>query len=163
MSRASLVVRVSPPCYRHIRRTIWVQTFTVQDPLSAAMAESQNLRRVVTIRGRSGAVLGLRMVREESADIVTHELLRSFDRRYLDQIRFLGVDNPSGAMFQLFNKILPSLECLFLDSTHLAMNYEKAFGGAPFPCTHACQGKSHGKSCPLMRCGCNKSTPSVVP
>ena len=103
------------------------------DAAAAAMSEAAHLRRLVTVRGRSGSVLALRLVREESAEEIAAQLDTVFTLEQRMQVKFIGVDNPSGAMHRTFQKIFPNLRCLFLDVMHLAMNCEKGFGGQRSP------------------------------
>ena len=100
---------------------------------AAAMAEADHLRKLVTVRGRSGCVLALRLVREESVECIARVLLECFTEEQRLQVRYVGVDNPSRAMHLAFKQVCPSLVCLFLDVTHLAMNYEKGHRGRRSP------------------------------
>ena len=104
-----------------------------KDADAAAMPEASHLRKLVTVRGRSGAVLALRLVREESADEIAAQVLNCFSEEQRQQVKFVGVDNPSRAMHVAFKAVFPSLVCLFLDAVHLAMNYEKGHGGRRSP------------------------------
>ena len=100
---------------------------------AAAMPEADHLRKLVTVRGRSGGVLALRLVREESVDGIARQVLECFSEEQRLQVKYVGVDNPSRAMHVAFKQVFPSLVCLFLDVTHLAMNYEKGHGGRRSP------------------------------
>ena len=104
-----------------------------EDACAAAMTEEEHFRRLVTVRGRSGAVLALRLVREESSVDVAKNFQECFTLEQREQVRFMSVDNPSHTMHQAFCKVFPFLECLALDVTHLAMNCEKGFGGRRSP------------------------------
>ena len=96
---------------------------------ASAFAENECYRKVVSVVGRTGCLLALRMVREESADEIGQELRRCFTDEQLGQVRYVGADNPSRHMLETLQKLLPGLKLLFLDATHLAMNFEKCCGG----------------------------------
>ena len=96
---------------------------------AAAMPEEAHLRRLVTVRGRSGSVLALRLVREEAGLDIAAQLKEWFSSEQLAQVKFIGVDQPSRAWHVAFKQVCPALEFLYEDVVHLALNCEKGFGG----------------------------------
>ena len=99
----------------------------------AAYSEEEHLRKVVSVVGRTGCLLALRMVREESAEHLAAEGRSWFTEEQRSRVRFIGCDNPSASLFDALKKTFPNLEVLVLDATHLAMNYEKCSGGKSSP------------------------------
>ena len=104
-----------------------------KQPDSAAMPESDNLRRLLAVRGWSGCVLALRLLREERADLIAEQMSKFFTAEQRAQVKYIGVDNPPGMMHKCLQTVFPALVVLFLDVTHLAMNSEKKFGGNRSP------------------------------
>ena len=100
-----------------------------KDADAAAMPEEEHLRRLVTVRGRSGSVLALRLVREEAVFDIAAQLRECFTPEQLAQVKFVGVDQPSRKWHVDLKHVFPALELLFQDVTHLALNCEKGFGG----------------------------------
>ena len=96
---------------------------------SSAFAENDQLRKVLSVVGRTGSVLSLCAIPEESAENICVELTRAFTREQLAGVRHVGSDNPSAHMFDSLKAVLPNLSCLFLDATHLAMAVEKCRDG----------------------------------
>ena len=91
------------------------------------------MRKVVSVVGRTGCLLALRMVREESAEHLAAEGRSWFTEEQRSRVRFIGCDNPSASLFDALKKTFPNLEVLVLDATHLALNYEKCSGGRSSP------------------------------
>ena len=100
-----------------------------KDADAAAMPEEAHLRRLVTVRGRSGSVLALLLVREEAIFDIAAQLRECFTPEQLAQVEFVGVDQPSHKWHVDLKHVFPALELLFQDVTHLALNCEKGFGG----------------------------------
>ena len=83
-------------------------------------------RRLLTVRGRTGAVLLLEPVRTEKCEDVTDAFERNFSNIALGQIRYVATDQPSPKLHQWLAKRCPNLVCLCLDRIHLAIVYEYA-------------------------------------
>ena len=100
-----------------------------KDADAAAMPEEAHLRRLITVRGRSGSVLAMLLVREEAGFEIAAQLRECFTPEQLAQVKFVGVDNPSHKWHMAFKSVFPALQVLFQDVVHLALNCEKGFGG----------------------------------
>ena len=86
------------------------------------------IHTVVTVRGRSGAVVGFWPLISEKAEHLQEAFLRNLPQAALDQVQCVATDAPSSLMFSLLRSIMPSLQCLCLDPVHLAIKYEYATG-----------------------------------
>ena len=91
---------------------------------NAAFDDSIALRRVLTIRGVTGAVLGMVPIKRENTLDICAALLGLLNEDMRKQVKFIATDDPSRVMVEAFKGIFPQLRCLVLDSTHLAMVYE---------------------------------------
>ena len=91
--------------------------------------DASSLRRVITLRGRTGAVLGMVPAGGESAE----ELARCFTCALSDaarrQVQFVASDEPSPKLHTQLRQVLPNMLALALDPTHTPMRYEQANGG----------------------------------
>ena len=95
-------------------------------PSAAAFAESERRRKVLTVRGLTGAVLLLSCVREESADEMAQALQKGISTDHRQRVKFVATDKPSSKMFVVLKQALPNLQCLNLDTVHVSMRYESA-------------------------------------
>ena len=86
------------------------------------------IHTVVTVRGRSGAVVGFWPLISEKAEHLQEAFLRNLPQAALDQVQCVATDAPSSLMFSLLRSIMPNLQCLCLDPVHLAIKYEYATG-----------------------------------
>ena len=84
---------------------------------SACFGDAEALRRLLTVRGRTGAVLGLVPIVSEKDEFIANALKGSLSQNVLCQIQFI---------FQTLNTICPNLKCLCLGPIHLAIVYEYA-------------------------------------
>ena len=96
---------------------------------AACFDDEHSLRRVLTIRGRTGAVLGMVPVPSEESPKIKESLRNLFSNQALFQVRYLATDNPSPKLFRELKEICPNLSCLSLDPVHLAIVYEYAQWG----------------------------------
>lgn len=97
---------------------------------NAACFDDQNSsRRVLTIRGRTGAVLGILPVPSEESPKIRECLAKVFSTQALSQVRYLATDNPFPKLFRELADVCPNLRCLCLDPVHLAIVYEYAQWG----------------------------------
>ena len=87
-----------------------------------------DITRVISIRGRSGAVLGLIPAAGEGPSHILHCLQSALPERGLQQVEHIAVDNPSGKLFQELKGALCKLTSVSLDPTHACMHYEQALG-----------------------------------
>ena len=92
----------------------------------AAFGDADAVRRVLTIRGRTGAVIDMRTVRTESSADVVASLAASVLSKYRDRVRHYSCDNPSPELFTKLRTLFPKLQSLSLDTLHLAIVYENA-------------------------------------
>ena len=92
------------------------------------MPDAANFHRVLSVRGRTGAVLGLVPCRGEAAADIASSLQSCLPEEALQQVEHVAVDNPSAKLVSELQEVLPSLGGVSLDPTHAAMHYEEAFG-----------------------------------
>ena len=85
--------------------------------------------RVITVRGHSGAVLGMEPAAGESGADIAKCLTTCLPEAGLTQVKHLATDNPSKKMLEEIQEACPNLQTLSLDPTHTAMKYEQACGG----------------------------------
>ena len=93
---------------------------------SACFNDEDSLRRVLTIRGRTSAVLAMVPVRGEDATTIADVLKLKFSTAALHQVRYVSTDSPSLKLFQELHSACPNLIGLCLDPVHLAIVYEYA-------------------------------------
>ena len=86
------------------------------------------IHTVVTVRGRSGAVVGFWPLLSEKAEHLQEAFLCNLPQAALAQVQCVATDAPSSHMFSLLQSIMPNLQCLCLDPVHLAIKYEYATG-----------------------------------
>lgn len=90
---------------------------------------SDSYTRVLSVRGRSGAVLCLEPSCGEGADHIKACLQKSISAPGLLQVEHIASDNPSPKLFSELKSICANLKALSLDPTHTAMHYEQGLGG----------------------------------
>eukprot|EP00439_Symbiodinium_sp_Y106_P058484 s676_g8.t1 len=83
------------------------------------------VRRVLTVRGRTGAVLGMFAIASEKAEEVAMALGSNLPLEGLRQVRMAAADNASRKLYLHLRRIMPGLESLCLDPIHLAITYER--------------------------------------
>ena len=93
---------------------------------AAPFPDTTAWRRLLTVRGRTGAVLLMAPLATEKAEHVVDEFQLSFSEASLAQIEFLATDQPSPKLFSQLRSICASLKCVALDPIHLAIVYEYA-------------------------------------
>eukprot|EP00435_Cladocopium_sp_Y103_P008302 s3962_g2.t1 len=93
---------------------------------SACFGDAEALRRLLTVRGRTGAVLGLVPIVSEKDEFIANALKGALSQNALCQIQFISTDCPTSKLFQTLKTICPNLKCLCLDPIHLAIVYEYA-------------------------------------
>ena len=69
-----------------------------KNPASAAYSETDHRRRVLSIRGRTGAVLLMEPAREENVHDLSSTFLRCLKGVFRERVRYVCVDKPSRAM-----------------------------------------------------------------
>ena len=84
-------------------------------------------RRLLAIRGRTGAVLMMQPLQSESAEYIVEALTENFSEAQLQTIRHIGTDSPSEKLANQLKVVCPGLCSLMLDSIYLAIVYEYGF------------------------------------
>ena len=101
---------------------------------SASLRESDGgadeaVHQVISIRGRSGSVLGLLSAKDEGAPEIARCVQQTLSQRGLEQVERIATDPPSVKLHSVLGLVLPHLRGLSLDPTHAAMRYEQATSG----------------------------------
>ena len=84
-------------------------------------------RRLLTVRGRTGAVLLLYPLQDESSPRIVEAFSTNFTQAQLASIVHMASDSPSEKLYSELRAICPSLKWLMLDPVHLAIVYEYGF------------------------------------
>ena len=84
-------------------------------------------RRLLTVRGRTGAVLMMQPIQNESSEQIVQALKDNFSDEQLMSIRHIGTDSPSEKLITKLREVCPNLRSLMLDPIHLAIVYEYGF------------------------------------
>ena len=82
----------------------------------AAITDSEALRRVLAVRGRTGAVLFLDLVKSEDSDVVRDALVAKLQVAHRQQTVAIATDNPSRKLFAALLIAFSNLIYLVLDS-----------------------------------------------
>ncbi|MCP4195017.1 MAG: hypothetical protein GY768_30825, partial [Planctomycetaceae bacterium] len=93
----------------------------------AAIPEEQSKRRILTLIGRTGACLGLPLIRDESQPEIAKALEATWGPEQRAQVLTAASDQPSEALFHGLREVLPNLRILSLDPVHLPITYETAY------------------------------------
>lgn len=94
---------------------------------AALVKDDTALRRVLTVRGRTGAVLVSNLIRSEAGQDIAALLKDTVHSAALQQIEVLATDQPSKALLLELQKVCPRLRCLYLDSVHIVIVYHTSF------------------------------------
>lgn len=92
----------------------------------AAFDGADALRRVLTVRGRTGAVIGMRAVESEKSSEVKSALTAIIPEQHLKCVAHVSCDNPSSELLSALDTIFPKLVTMSIDTLHLAIVYENA-------------------------------------
>ena len=92
----------------------------------AAFDDDASLRRLLTVKGRTGGVLLMKAIREESAEHGSTCVTRHLASQAREQVKYIFSDEPSHHLWALFQPAFPALQVLCLDPLHLAIVYEYA-------------------------------------
>ena len=84
-------------------------------------------RRILTIRGRTGAVLTMSLIKSESSENIKEFFVSTIPPDVRDQVEYLASDQPSPVLFVQFSEALHSLRALYLDEVHLCIVWSVAF------------------------------------
>ena len=82
------------------------------------------MRRLITVIGRTGAVIAMQPTERENTDTYRDVLSACIPGSALGHVRFIATDDPSPVMWRELSQLLPSLEVMCLDCTHLPIVYE---------------------------------------
>jgi hypothetical protein len=96
---------------------------------AACFDDESSLRRVLTIRGRTGAVVGMVPISHEDANRVAATFTSHLSPIALAQVKFVASDSPSLKLFREIKAVCRHLQCISLDPVHLAIVYEYAQWG----------------------------------
>ena len=96
---------------------------------AACFGDGEALRRVLTIRGRSGAVVLMVPVPSEDAQTIATVMAEQLSPTALAQVKYIATDSPSNKLFCELRVVCPNLISLSLDPVHLAIVYEYAQWG----------------------------------
>ena len=88
----------------------------------APFGDAVALRRLLTIRGRTGAVLMMHPLQSESSEQIVAAMQQNFIAEQLHSVRYVGTDSPSEKLFTQLRNICPNLRALMLDPIHLAIS-----------------------------------------
>lgn len=96
---------------------------------AAPINDAGALRRVLSLRGRTGAVVMLCAAKDESGEEFAKQLFEHVPANCLDQVRTLAVDRASPLLFLLLRRtVMPNLSFVALDPVHLCIMFEHAHG-----------------------------------
>jgi len=109
-------------CMTVLGQTSWRARKEERD--QAAFDDGSSLRKVLTVRGLSGAVLSLTAVPAENVPTMANTLQNCLPQRGRDQVKHISSDDPSSAMHQALKQVFPNMQMLCLDPVHLAIVYE---------------------------------------
>ena len=91
---------------------------------AAPFGDDTAFRRVLTVRGKTSAVLAMVPISSEQADEVALALAQCLSADALRQIRWVASDNASLKLYSALSRIMPNLHGLALDPIHLCIVYE---------------------------------------
>eukprot|EP00438_Fugacium_kawagutii_P031302 Skav215324 [mRNA] locus=scaffold1788:60702:61796:+ [translate_table: standard] len=92
----------------------------------ACFGDDEALRRILTVRGQTGAVLAIRLIKGEDAQEVARCLRESLPASSHRQVRYIMSDSPTTKLLEALQQVFPHLQGLALDPVHLAIVYEYA-------------------------------------
>ena len=93
---------------------------------SACVKDGEAMRRVLTVRGRTGAVLCMVPIQSEARHHLAEALQRHAPKEALEQIHFLGMDRPLAETYQSLRVVCPNLKALYLDPVHLVITMNQS-------------------------------------
>ncbi len=93
---------------------------------AAAFGDSESMRRLLTVRGRTGCVLSLEPLTSEGSPEVSMALQTSLPAEARPQVKYIACDNPTPVLWHHLVDVFPNLHIMSLDPVHLAIIYEYA-------------------------------------
>ena len=94
---------------------------------AAALPDAESVYKLLTVRGRTNAVLALRGIRSEASHVVADATEAAFSPQQRQQVKHVASDCPSPEMFARLHAIFPNLKSVGLDAMHIVMVYEQNF------------------------------------
>ena len=92
--------------------------------------DDQARRRVLTVRGRTGAVLLMAHLATEAADHIAPDLSELVRADVREQVQYMAAENTSSVLFYTLGiEPFPRLLDLHLDLVNLAIVYQTAYWG----------------------------------
>ena len=98
---------------------------------SCVVKDDEALRRVLTVHGRTGAVLMTELVRSEGGGDIAKAFETVVKEEIRHQIEAIASDQPSVALLDALRAVCPRLQCLYLDSIHIVIVYNSTFWHKP--------------------------------
>ncbi|CAE8584402.1 unnamed protein product [Polarella glacialis] len=102
----------------------------------SAFDDADSLRRVLSIKGRTGAVVALLPIVSEKAECVAQAIADNLTKKAKEQVKYFFCDNPSPKLCSALSDILPIFEGMCLDPVHLPITYEYSTWSASSCATH---------------------------
>jgi hypothetical protein len=93
---------------------------------AASVPDGQALRRALTIKGRTGAMPRIPLIRDESTEAVARAIAGALPSAACEQVRCVATDDPSGKLYTGLLDVLPALLCIYLDPVHLVIMYHSS-------------------------------------
>ena len=90
--------------------------------------EDEAVYKMMTVRGRTGAVVAIQGIKSEAGQHVAELLSRCLSPQHLSQTLHVASDSPGRELFRSLQSILPNLQSMSLDATHICMVYEQCLG-----------------------------------
>ena len=94
---------------------------------ACAIPDGEALRRVLTVRGRTGAPLLMELIVEENSDCVATCFRKECSTDVLNSIQSIASDAPSNDFFKSMRQVCPNLWIMRLDPVHLCITYNASF------------------------------------
>ena len=94
---------------------------SAQERQDAPFPDDVAWRRLLTVRGKSGAVLPLQ---SEKSEYIVSALTENFTAEQLQSVMHIATDSPSVKFYTELRRVCPNLTSMMLDPVHLAIVYE---------------------------------------
>ena len=83
----------------------------------AAFDDLSSKRKVLTVRGRTSAVIAMIPIADETAEYVRKALVEHIPHQALLQVLHVSRDNPSRLLWTQLQQVLPNMVTMCLDAT----------------------------------------------
>ena len=97
---------------------------SAQERQDAPFPDDMAWRRLLTVRGKSGAVLLLHPLQSEKSEYIVSALTENFTAEQLQSVMHVATDSPSVKFYKELQRVCPNLTSMMLDPVHLAIVYE---------------------------------------